>query len=283
MPVALAILAALAVAPVEVGTDLVDAARTEAGLRARVGDDLDLWHIAVTPTSSAGTVSVVVTGPDGSERRRPIGLQGLTAEDRSRELAASLALLMEQPGDRPAPEHQPGLPEPPLEEPPPRKPIALRGWFALGPRLEAGSGLRVEAGPDMMGGLYLLREHVQPIVSVGLAGGTRDGIAVLHTRFGAGAAFGAPVGARERLWLGAHVLGHAMWVRAEERAVDTTWTSSTEVGGLLQYRGRRGFFIGLRSGVDLTLPTYSIRGTRGDLRRGAARFVLGLTFGVVFG
>ena len=288
MPLVLAILAALVAAPIEVGTDVVDAARVEAGLRARTGDALDAWHIIVTASSTTDAVHVSVTGPDGLSRTRKIALQGQTVEDRSRELAASVALVMDQPPDPPPPQpppqqqQHPGLGLPPDEpKPRPSRP-ALRGWLGVGPRIEVGTGLRYEAGLDLLGGLWLARDHVQPLLSLGFSGGARSGIALLHARFGAGAAFGAPLGARERIWLGGHVLGHAMYLHAEERGVDSAWLSSTEVGGMLQYRGRR-LFLGLRTGVDLTLPPATVRGTTDQVRRGIVRWCFGLMFGVVFG
>ncbi|WP_434427827.1 hypothetical protein [Nannocystis pusilla] len=299
MLLALAILAVLAAAPIEVGTDLVDAGKLESGLRARIGPELDDWQVRVTPTGLAGQVQVTIARRDGQSFGQTVQFTGKTVEDRTRELAAGIALLIEVYPQQPPPpaadattqpptptppgqEHLPPLPEPPEQPPatPPRP--ALRGWLGLGPRIELGSGLRYEAGLDLMGGLWLVREHIQPIISLGFSGGARHGISVLHGRFGAGAAFGAPLGPGDRLWLGAHVLGHAMYVHAAERATDATWLSSTEVGGLLQYRGRR-LFLGLRTGVDLTLPTLSIRGTRGVVRREVPRWCFGLMFGVVFG
>jgi hypothetical protein len=294
---ALAILAVLAAAPIEVGTDLVDAVKLEAGLRARVGPALDDWSIVVRPGNLADQVQVTITRRDGQGLAQAVRFQGHTVEDRTRELAASIPLLMEAYPQPPPPSESP--PQPPLGPPPDQQPLppqaeppgtpgpeptgpALRGWLGLGPRIELGSGLRYDAGLDLMGGLWLAREHVQPILSLGFSGGARHGISVLHGRFGAGAAFGAPLGARDRLWLGAHVLAHALYIHAAEAATDATWLSSTEVGGLLQYRGRR-LFLGVRTGVDLTLPAVSIRGTRGVVRREIPRWCFGLMFGVVFG
>ncbi|MFZ6184655.1 hypothetical protein [Nannocystis pusilla] len=299
MLLALAILAVLAAAPIEVGTDLVDAGKLETGLRARIGAELDDWQVRVTPTGLAGQVQVSIARRDGQSFGQTVQLAGKTVEDRTRELAAGIALLIEvYPQQQPPPaaagtttapptaspdgqEPQPRPPGSPEQPAPPPRP-ALRGWLGLGPRIELGSGLPYDAGVDLMGGLWLVREHVQPILSLGFSGGAHRGISVLHGRFGAGAAFGAPLGPRDRLWLGAHVLGHAMYIHAAEKATDATWLSSTEIGGLLQYRGRR-LFLGLRTGVDLTLPTVSIRGTRGVVRREVPRWCFGLMVGVVFG
>ncbi|MDC0720285.1 hypothetical protein [Nannocystis bainbridge] len=288
-----ALLAVLVAAPIEVGTSLVDATRLAAGLRARVGPELDDWTITVGPADGADALRVTLARGDGRAASHTVRLAGKTVEDRTRELAASITLLMDShPADltpaapaspaRPAPQRSPPLPRPP-DAPASRPPRpALRGWLGLGPRIEVGSGLRYEAGLDLLGGLWLAREHVQPLIGLGFSGGARHGISVLHARFGAGAAFGAPLGPGGRLWLGAHLLGHALYLHAVEVGTDATWLSSTEIGGLLQYRGRR-LFLGLRTGLDLTLPAVSIRGTRGVVRREVPRWCFGLMFGVKFG
>lgn len=277
----LALLARLAAAPapgLEVRADAVDPQLTEAGLRARAGD-LEGWAIAVDPGPDPRTVEVRLRAPDGSTRRRRLALAGDTTEDRSRELAASLTLLMEAPGDPPV-----VVPPPPEEQPPPPpqppRP-GVRGWVALGPRVELGPGVRAEAGGDLMGGAWLVREHLQPIASVGLTGASQSGISLMHTRVGAGLAVGAALPDR-RIWLGGHVLAHALWVRAHDATTAATWLSSTQIGGLLQYRGRR-LYLGLHTGVDLTFPALSVRGDRARIRRGPARWALGLAIGVAFG
>lgn len=257
-------------APLELRTDAVDPARTEAGLRARTGDALDHFAISVDPAPEPNSVHVRLRGPDGATRERTLALLGETIEDRSRELAASLALLMEASEPAPAPAPQP---------PPPRPPV--RGWLALGPRVELGTSVLVEAGADLLGGVWLARDHVQPLVSFGFTGTAQAGISMLHTRFGAGLAVGAPL-RDPRIWLGGHVLAHAMWIRARELGTANTWHSATEIGGLLQIRGRR-LFLGLRTGVDLTQPPLSVQGTRARIRRGPVRWVVGFVLGVTFG
>lgn len=259
------------VAPLELHTDAVDAARTEVGLRARSGDALDRFTIVVDPTDAPNTVAVRLRGPDGAITERTLVLNGETIEDRSRELAASLALLIEAA----EPSATPATPTP---TPPTRAPV--HGWLGLGPRVELGTSVLVEAGADLQGGAWLAREHVQPLLSVGFTATAQAGISLLHTRFGGGLAVGAPLRDR-RIWLGGHVLTHALWVRAHEGSTANTWHGATEIGGLLQYRGRR-LFLGLRSGVDLTLPPLSVQGTHARIRRGPARFFVGLVIGVAF-
>jgi hypothetical protein len=258
----------------------VDPAATEAGLRTRTGDALDQVAIEVSDAQEPGAVDVRLRGRDGSVTERRIALMGDTLEERSRELAAGLALLLESEDEPPPPpvEPPPKPPEPPPVAPRPR----VRGWLGLGPRVELGPGVLFEGGGDLMAGVWLAREHVQPLLSAGFTAASQDNISLMQTRFGAGLAVGAPVGARRRIWLGGHVLGHALWARAHEIRTATLWLSSTEVGGLVQYRGSR-FFLGLRTGVDLTLPPLAVRGTRARIQRGPARWIVGLVIGIAFG
>lgn len=251
----------------------VDPATTEAGLRARTGDALDEVTIEVSDAQEPGAVDVVLRRRDGGVTERRIALMGDTLEERSRELAAGLALLLES--DEPPPS-RPKQPEP--VAPPPR----VRGWLGIGPRVELGPGVLFEGGGDLMAGVWLAREHVQPLLSAGFTAASQDNISLMQTRFGAGLAVGAAVGERRRIWLGGHVLGHALWARAHEIRTATLWLSSTEVGGLVQYRGSR-LSLGLRTGVDLTLPPLAVRGTRARVQRGPARWIVGLVIGIAFG
>lgn len=76
----------------------IDTRTTTQGLRARVSV-LDDWSITVhdaTTTSPELAVEVWLRAPDGTRHQRRLPLAGTTAEDRSREVAASLALLIEQ-------------------------------------------------------------------------------------------------------------------------------------------------------------------------------------------
>ncbi|WP_096327330.1 hypothetical protein [Nannocystis exedens] len=268
---------ALAAAPLELHTDAVDRRLTEAGLRARVGDDLDTWTIRVRGGPHERELAVRLRGPDGATRTRRLVLAGDTREDRSRELAASLTLLMDEAppplrGDRPA-----TPPPAPLRPSPP----PLQGWLGLGPRIEVGSG-SVEGGADVMGGAWLLRDHLQPIASLGFGGTAPEDVSVFHLRFGGGLAAGASL-LKRQIWLGGHVLAHALRSRVRDlRHNDVDWTSSTEIGATLQYRGRR-VFLGARTGVDLVSPSRSVAGHGARFRRGPAQWMLGLVIGVIFG
>ncbi|MDC0721023.1 hypothetical protein [Nannocystis bainbridge] len=265
---------ALAAAPLELQTDAVDPRLTEAGLRARVGDDLDAWTLRVRPGPTERELEVRLRGPDGATRTRRLILSGTTREDRSRELAASLTLLMDE-ASAPPRGGKPATPPPPA----PRAPTS--GWLGLGPRVEAGPKL-AEGGVDVMGGAWLLRDHLQPIASLGLGGAAPEDVSLFHLRFGGGLAAGASLLDR-RIWLGGHVLAHALRSRLRERDhLRVDWMASTEIGATLQYRGRR-LFLGARTGVDLVLPPRPVPGHGARIRRGPAQWVLGLVVGVVFG
>lgn len=275
----LAALWLLSAPPLEVRSATVDPARTEAGLRARVGDDLGGWTITVDDTAETDLVAVHLRAPDGRLVDRQLVLTGTTLEDRSRELAASLALLIEAPPPSGPADPGPTDPDPAPDPDPPPSP-RIRGFLGLGPRLELGRGLLVDGGVDLEGGVWLLRDHLQPLVGLGLSGAQQTGVSLLHLRLGAGLAVGAPL--PRGLWLGAHALVHALWLRASDARDATVWSSTSDLGALLQYRGPR-LYLGLRTGVDLTLPPLNVVGQRAEVRRGPARWFVGLSVGVRFG
>ncbi|MBZ5711101.1 hypothetical protein [Nannocystis pusilla] len=259
--------------PLELHTDAVDPRRTESGLRTRVGDDLDAWTISVHPGPTADQVDVHLRAPDGTTRQRRVALSGANRDDRSRELAASLALLMDE---APSP---PRSGRPAIAPPAPR-PAPVSGWLGLGPRIEVGPKL-VEGGVDVMGGAWLLREHLQPIASLSLGGAAPGHVSLFHLRFGGGIAAGAALPDR-RIWLGGHVIAHVLRSRARDLdrfVVD--WMSATEIGATVQYRGRR-LFLGARTGIDLVLPSRTVPRHGARFRRGPAQWMLGLVIGVAF-
>lgn len=280
----LAVLASLAAPQLDLSATNIDTTATATGLHARVGP-LDDWTITVHD-GAQGAVRVTLRSPDGRQQRRTVVLAGTTREDRSRELAASLALLIEQWDDPPPPPGAPGGEDPPQDRP--QDPPAIlkdaapptRGWLGLGPRLGVGRTL-VEGGLDLQGGAWLAREHVQPLASLGWSATARDGLSLHTVRVGAGLALGAPL-SNGRVWLGGHALTHAAWTRVHDARSESVWASSTELGGLLQVRGGR-WLAGIRTGVELSLPQLRAHGSVARLDRGPALWFLGLNFGVVFG
>lgn len=247
----------------------IDPAATAAGLRARAGPRLDGWSVTVRDAAAPGEVEAVLRSPTGEQRRRRLVLTGATTDDRSRELAASLALLVEE--DDPEPD-----PKPPPTTPPPAKP---RGWLGLGPRLEVGSP--PAGGLDLIGGAWLVRDHVQPLANLAWSSTASHGLRLHSLRLGGGVAAGAPLRAG-RIWLGGHVLVHAQWVQARDAAVASAWTAATEVGGLVQVRWSR-VVLAARTGVDLNFPPLRLQGAAAQISRGPAAWLLAINFGFVFG
>ncbi len=278
----LALLALLAPARLDLSATAIDAASTTQGLHARVSA-LDDWSITVhdaPATAPERAVEVWLRAPDGSDHRRRLPLAGTTTEDRSRELAASLALLIEQWDDLPSspsvdPQKDARVPRGATETATP-----ARIWLGLGPRVELARW-PPEGGIDLLLGAWLLRQRLQPLLSVGWGATGREGLSLHTVRFGAGLVAGSPL-AGGRLWLGAHAIVHALWSRAHDSRSATLWTSSSELGGTLQIRGAR-WLVGVRTGLDLTLPALRVQGNRARLGRGPVQWVLGLSFGVIFG
>jgi hypothetical protein len=288
---ALTVLVALAlVAPprLDLHAAAIDTQVTTQGLRARVAD-LDDWTITVGDAATdAATqelaVEVWLRAPDGSDHRRRLPLAGTTTEDRSRELAASLALLIEQWDERsPSPPPAPSSARVPDTRAPGPMPAAApraRAWLGLGPRLELGRSL-LEGGLDVQGGAWLLREHLQPLASLGWSASASAGLSLHTLRLGLGLAAGAPL-PRSRMWLGAHALAHGAWTTANDRRNASTWASSSELGALMQIRWPR-WQVGVRTGVDLALPPLKVKGDHARLQRGPAQFVLAVQIGLIFG
>lgn len=273
MPPSLLLLAVLAAAPpqLDLASAAVDPGATAAGLRARTGPRLDGWTITVRDTAAANEVDAVLRSPSGAQQQRRLVLTGASRDDRSRELAASLALLVEEEDERPA---TPGA------DPGPRPaPVKPRGWLGVGPRLEVMSP--PAGGLDLIGGAWLLRDHLQPLINLAWSSTASHGLRMHSLRFGGGLAAGAPLRAG-KIWLGGHVLLHAQWVQARDVAVASAWMAATEVGGLVQVRWSR-VVLAARTGVDLNYPPLSLRGTSAQISRGPAAWLLAINFGFVFG
>jgi hypothetical protein len=246
----------------------VDAGGVERGLRARVGERLAGFVVEVSPADEEQRVHVSVHRPDGSTVARTIDLRGETIEARSRELAAALAILVDQ-----------------YEPPPPPRPAAPAGprpgfFLLLGPRLGLGRPADPDLGGTFVAGLSLAGEHVQPRLSGSWSAAWRRGLFLHGARFGGGLAGGAPL-ARGHLWVGGAAIGQAAWVQARDvRNVDA-WVAVIEVGPLLQARARH-FVAELRTGVELMLPPVRAHGRAADLRFGYVRWLIGLSVGPRF-
>jgi hypothetical protein len=262
------------VAPaVSVDAPEIDAEAVRRGLEVRLGETSRGWEIEISSTHRYEQLYARLRSPAGREIHRAIVLEGVDTEERSRELASALALIMDEhvePQETDAP--QPG---------PAPQPTSVSGWVAIGPRFGLGppTSLHGDGGLAARGGAWLANEHVQPIAALSWSRSRRGELVLDGLRMGAGVAFGSALLER-RLWLGAGVVPHAMWTRAADRRAVASWRSSTELAGLLQVRGR-WWLLAARTGLDLTLPPVRARGVDATLRWGAARFVFGIEFGLV--
>ena len=163
MPTAASLLIAtlLAIAPVaEAGLTVeaegLDLDALAAGLRMRVGDTLDRWSIEVEREGvDRYLVELRRVGSKSVTARRSVTLEGPSDDDRSRELAGMLALILEEVDD----EVGAGAPGVGAPRSAPDRPIGFIG-------LEARVGLGPPRKPDpdlglgLGGGAWLLRDHL---------------------------------------------------------------------------------------------------------------------------
>jgi hypothetical protein len=103
-----------------------------------------------------------------------------------------------------------GAPAPVAEDPPP----VSRGWVGVGGRnvVALASPATPEFGVDAFAGLWLLHEHLQPILLAGWSAGTSGGLIVDTFRVGGEVAAGMAF-AGEHFWIGgaAGVAGESLW------------------------------------------------------------------------
>lgn len=257
----------------------LDPVALESGMRVRVGDVIDGWDIEVRATSLRGTYEVELRAPERPEPElRVVSLVGETDEDRSRELAAILALIiMESPGSELEPE--PVLePEPdPLPEPRfvPRVALSLEGHVGLGPPRQPDMDL----GAGLGAGIWLARHHLQPRLRAWWSRSSGEQLRVDGVSVGAGLAGGAPVG---RWWFGVLALPTFKWTRAIDRKPAIALSGGGELTAMVQYR-RPHWVIGLRTGVETTFRPVLARGSNDVIRWGPIRWLLVLELGVGLG
>jgi hypothetical protein len=254
-----------------------DAAATAEALEVRLGRRADHWQVEVADDVDGQHAAVHLRSNEGEDTRRTFVVTGATTEERSRELAAALALVIEEylpPEPKPTPPKPTPKPKPPI--PPPRK--RAEGWLAIGARVGVGRPTDVDAGGSLRGGALWGRRIVQPIGSLAWSRSRERGLVLDGVRFGAGVGVGADLPGTP-LWLGAAVVPHAVWALARHTSRDRGWTSATELSALLQVRAR-WFYGGLRVGAEITAPPLRARGTGADLRWGSARLLVGLELGL---
>lgn len=260
---------------VQGGGAQVDPELVRQGIDLRLGPEAEGWSIEVSGTDPA-RIDLRLHPPEGEPFHRDVSLAGSTPEERSRELASALVLIIES--------HEPTEPiqTPPPVEPMPTEPEpSPRGWIAASGRLGLGppDALDLDGGIELAGGVWLLSEYLQPMIEVGWSRSSRGDLEADGVRFGPGLAAGAPV-ARGRLWVGGVVVARALWARAADATRVAEWSSSTFVGPLLQVRWR-WLLATLRFGVDLTAPGLRFVGDTDSLRWGVARFSTSLGVGAL--
>jgi hypothetical protein len=259
----------------ELEADGLDPAALEVGLRARVGDELDGWAIRVEARDD-GHYQVTLRGPDDTRsNQRTVQLNGHTNEDRSRELASTLAMIIEAASHTQAVEDPPAPDEPPA---PPRGFVVLEGHVGLGPPRD----LDPDFGVGLGAGAWLLGEHLQPRVRVRWAHGRSSGasaediVSVHQLGAGLGLAAGAPLG---RLWLGGLAMPAFKWTHANQVRSATAWSGGGELSALAQLRFTH-MLLGVRTGVETTFPALRASGTQDVIRWGHLRWLLVVEIGL---
>jgi hypothetical protein len=255
----------------------IDPHAVQQALELRVGEGWRRWSIEVDDAATPGQVDVRLRDAAGHVHVRSLTLEGQTVDERSRALASSLALLVEQlaegsEDDRAAPPiaHEP--------EAPPSPPVS--GFVALGPRmaLNAGAPAHVDAGASLVGGAWLVRDHLVPVAEIAWAHGTAGELTVDAIRAGAGVLGGAAVG-RGRVWGGGGALMRAQWAQARASTTAAGWWANPAVMGAIQYRGRI-LMVGAWLGADLLFPALRARGDAHALRWSMIRPMVALHVGV---
>jgi hypothetical protein len=272
-----AIVLALGVGGVVSRSAAVDGGAVDAALAIRAADEATTWSIAIDDASRT-EVRVLLRHDSGREVHRTYALAGTTVEERSRELAAALALVLEQQRDAST---RTGAKRSPAdrrsESVPPAQAVAPSGWIAAGARLAAGRPADVDGGATVRGGLWWGRRILQPMAQLASVHARRGGLRVDGVRVGVGLGAGAPW---RQWWFGGAVLGQLTWTRARDRGADGRVGSSTEITGVAQWRARSGLFVAGRVGLDVTAPPLRARGDAERLRFGPVRAVLGVEVGL---
>ncbi|PRQ02484.1 hypothetical protein ENSA5_23020 [Enhygromyxa salina] len=281
----------------EFSADGLDPAAVELGLRARVGDQVDRWEISVVRELS-GRYALTLRRPGAAQsKRRTVELSGQTDEERSRELASTLALILETETETETETESEteAKTKTPVTEPPATPvadpssdqaqdevsevelPVAFVG-------LETHVGLGPPRSPDpdfglgLGGGAWVLGDRLQPRGRVRWSHGRSKDLRVHQLDVGLGLAAGGPI-ARRRLWVGGLVMPALEWTHAEQLRSATAWSGGGELCALAQYRFER-VVLGVRTGVETTFSALRVRGTDDVIHRGHLRWLLVLEVGV---
>ena len=260
---------------VDAAPQIVDADAAEAGIVVRAGDQASDWTIEVG-TLADGRAVVTLTAPDGWVTRREVTLDGEDPEARARQLASSVAVVIEN--------YQPRSdPDPAAPELPPEQPTVPAGWLAVGGRISTGPVGRADVAPGVTisGGTWLLRDHVVPFAAVGWRRTSDASLAVDGVAVRAGAAFGTAL-ASEHLWIGAGVAAGALGGFARDSRNASGWAAHLVAPVLVQARAGV-FFAQIDVGPELALPPLRFVGNTGSARWGHLRAAIGLHVGILLG
>ncbi len=257
--------------PLRIRTERVELEAVQQGLELRVGEAWRRWSIDVAESTEPSHVEVQLRDDAGHIHTRALPLKGETIEERSRALASSLALLVEQldPGEPATAEPTPG-----------KRSTDVAGFVGAGPRmaLNVGGPLDLDAGASVVGGAWLLRDHLQPIAELAWAHSAAAELKLDALRFGAGLLGGASA-AQGRVWGGGGAVLRAQWAHASASGTAAGWWASPAVMGAIQYRGRL-LVLGLWVGADLLLPPLRARGDAHTLHWSAVRPMATLHIGL---
>lgn len=265
----------------------LDGEAVEVGLRARVGAAIDQWSITVEAVGGQ-TYRVELIGPNGATQIREVTLDGETDEDRSRELASTIALILQsetteqpEPGEPSSLEQRPvaaasastDAPEPDqLSAKSATGLLLLEGHVGLGPprNLDADFGL------GLAGGAWVFREHLQPRVAVRWSHSWAGDLRVHQLSGRLGLAAGAPLG---RFWLGVLAMPAFEWTHAQQLRAASAWAVGGEASLLGQVR-HGPMLVGLRAGIETTFPAPRAVGTNDEIRWGHLRALLVVEIGL---
>lgn len=183
----------------------VDAVATARALEIRLGARVERWHVEIVDREDGG-LEVRIRGAQGEAYVRKLTLVGHTAEERSRELAAAIALTIESGADDAVSGARGAR----------ARDTSAQGWLALGARAAFGRPVDPDGGVTLRGGALWGRRHIQPIVVVGWSHAQVRGLKADLVRAGAGVAFGAAV-PTIRGCFGVSAVSQLSWLWARER------------------------------------------------------------------
>ena len=265
---------------IEIDAADLQASTLERGLRARVGESIEHWHLSVGESSIQGEYRVRMTAPDGQQIDRNLAFSAESPEDRSRELAAKIAFIIEDwelTSKPPSSSSSTSMTATAARtgEETDLRPHPL--FIALTPSVSFGAPVDPAGGIGLLTGLWLHRRYFSAALHVDWSRAHEKGLNFDALRFGPAFSAGAPL-SHSQFWGGAFLSSRAQWAVAREQNDVSGWAFSSELSAVLRYRSRH-FFGGLRAGVDLQWPPQRAIGTNSELRRGTVRGVLTFELG----